>query len=101
MSIIVLWLIVGRLVTWLLQINGLTGRLFGLTAFTRELRACDLCLGFWVFSALAGLFRINLIDAAYLPVVSEMLSGALASFAVHLAVIGWTSKFGIVDLGSY
>lgn len=99
MTDLIVWLLLGRLVIWIIQINGLTKGLLNLNSLTRELRECDLCLGVWVFAGLAGLMRINMLEVFYIPVLSEMLSGTLASFAVHLAVIGWRAKFGATDLG--
>ena len=99
MTELIIWLLVGRLAIWLIQINGFTQRWLKSGGLLRELVDCDLCLGVWVYAGLAGLMRVNLIESGYVPVVNEVLSGALASFAVHLAVIGWRSKFGTTDLG--
>jgi hypothetical protein len=96
---LIVWLILGRLAIWLIQINGFTRHWMKPGGLLRELVDCDLCLGVWVFAGLAGLLRINMLETFYVPILSEMLSGAMASFAVHLAVLGWQVKFGATDLG--
>jgi hypothetical protein len=97
--IFLVWLGLGRLAIYALQVNGLTRKLFSLSATLTELRDCDFCLGFWIFSLLAWALGINLLAPVYIPVLSEAASGLIASFFVHIARIGWTTKFGIVRLG--
>lgn len=97
--IFLVWLGLGRLTIWAIQINGLTRPIISRYAKLKELVDCDFCLGFWVFAILAWAFGINLIAPVYIPVLSESASGLIASFFVHLARIGWTTKFGIVRLG--
>ncbi len=99
--VLLIWLFLGRLVIYTIQVNHLTQSLFSLHAKLIELRDCDFCLGFWVFGLLAWALGINLIAPVYIPVLSEALSGLLASFAVHVFRLGWEMKFGITDLGSY
>ncbi len=94
-----MWLGIGRLVVYALQVNGLTRPLFSRYAKLEELVDCDFCLGFWIFSFLAWVLGINLLAPVYVPVLSETMTGLMASFFVHLARIGWTSKFGVVRLG--
>ncbi len=95
---IILWLLFGRLAIWTIQTNGLTRPVFSLHAKLEELVECDLCLGFWVFSGLAWAMGINLIEPVYIPALSEIFSGLAASFAVHLARMGWHDKFSIIQL---
>ena len=65
--------------------------------FLRELIECDFCLGTWVFSILSGLFQFVLFrEYLYCPVVSELGTGVLVSFIVHLLSIGWINKFGVI-----
>ena len=99
--ILLAWLLFGRLTVYTIQVNGLTRPLFSFHSKAKELRECDFCLGFWVFSLLAWAFGINLLDPVYIPGLSEILSGLAASFAVHLARLGWEMKFGVTDLGSH
>ena len=93
------WLGLGRLTIWAIQINGLTRPIISRYAKLQELVDCDFCLGFWVFSLLAWALGINLLTPVYIPVFSEAATGLIASFFVHMARIGWTTKFGIVRLG--
>lgn len=93
--------VLGRLLVWSIQTTGLLTPLFSLSAKLRELRACDFCLGFWVFSALAYLFGLNLLSPIYVPVLSEAITGLVASFVSHLARLGWETKFAVVNLGEF
>lgn len=99
------WLVLiglGRLAVWTIQINGLIDWFFSLHPKLKELRECDFCLGFWVFTGLAFALGTNITEPVYIPVLSEALTGLAVSFGVHLARLGWESKFGgIVDLGEY
>lgn len=93
--------VLGRLAIWAIQNNGLLTPLFSVHAKLRELRACDFCLGFWVFAGLAWALGLNLLDPIYVPVLSEALTGLAISFLAHLARLGWESKFAIVNLGEF
>lgn len=96
--ILLAWLLFGRLLIWAIQTNGLTRSIFSLHAKLTELVECDFCLGFWVYAGLAWALGINLLDPLYIPGLSEVLSGLAASFAVHLARVGWHDKFSIFHL---
>lgn len=89
---------VGRLVVWLLQMSGPTQRLWRLHPFLEELGQCDFCLGCWIFPLGAWLLGVNLLDPVYVPVVSEILTGWLVAFGVHLARLGWNERFGVTVL---
>lgn len=71
--------------------------------FLGDLIACDLCLGVWVFMFLSFIFGIDLIqwilgDGVGLIVINQVLTGAIASFVVHVFKVGWTTEFGITIL---
>jgi hypothetical protein len=87
---------IGRLLVWTIQTSGPTQRIkkWLNKEFIDELFECDFCLGFWVFTALAFLFEINILEPLYFPVFSEIITGQVASFVVHLARVGWTTKWG-------
>jgi hypothetical protein len=51
-----------------------------------------------VYFALAFLFRQNWIAPAYMPVVSELITGIAMSFVAHLAALGWRTKWGYEKL---
>lgn len=93
--------VLGRLLIWTLQTNSLTKSLFSFSPKLEELRDCSFCLGFWIFTLLAWGLDVNLLQPVYIPVVSEVLTGLLVSFGVHLAELGWTVKFGVENLGEF
>ena len=97
MKLIVLF-VIGRLLLWAIQTNGLTKSLFEFHPKLIELRDCDFCLGFWVFMPLALALGINIIEPIYVPVLSEVVTGITISFAAHLGRLGWTYKFGAFEL---
>lgn len=93
--------VLGRLLLWTIQTSSLLTPLFSKNATLLKLRTCDFCLGFWVFTGLAFVIPVNLIDPIYVPVLSEALTGLAVSFLAHLVRIGWESKFSIVNLGEF
>lgn len=75
------------------------GNLFAEGEFLEQLFACDLCLGFYVFSFLDFFFYVNIfaeLKLPYVPILNEILVGTLATFLVHVFSIGWNSKFGVI-----
>lgn len=91
-------LVLGRVIIWTAQTSTPTKWLWTKHAVLTELGDCDFCLGFWVYFVLATVLRVNLLDPIYFPFVSEFTTAVAVSFAVHLARIGWTMKFGVLDL---
>lgn len=92
-------LVLGRLVIWTAQTSGPTVKLWTLHPTLTALGECDFCLGFWVYLALAVVIPIEQMwEPLYFPVISEVVTALAASFGVHLARIGWTMKFGVLDL---
>lgn len=94
LSEFLLYLAVGRLVTWLLQVNGLARRLWRLHPLLTELGECDLCLGFWIYLALSLPWQRELFGVWPRSVESVALA-AIATFAAHLLRLGWQSKFEV------
>lgn len=94
-TVVLAYLVLGRLLVWTLQTSGPAKRVWALHPFLQELGECDFCLGCWLFPLMAWLFGINLLSPIYVPVVSEIVTGIATSFAVHLARLGWQSKFGV------
>lgn len=68
--------------------------------FIRKLFSCDLCLGCWVYFVLAVFLQIRLFDDVYVyvPLVSEIITACVTSFAMHLLSIGWRETFSTVIL---
>lgn len=91
-------LTLGRLLVWLLQTSGLTKRIWQRHPILTELGECDLCLGCWVFTALAWTMKMNVFDPFYSAGISEVATGCALAFVVHLVRIGWQTRFGTLDL---
>lgn len=88
------FLAIGRLITWLLQINGLLKPFWALHELLIELQECDLCLGFWVYLGLSFCFKTSLPELPF--IISNIILAIIASFMVHLIRLGWSVKFGAV-----
>ena len=84
--------LVGRILLYFIQEFPLTSFLSKKWEFLRKLFSCDLCLGVWVYFFIAFPFKINLFDW-YFVGLSELIVAAVTSFLVHLAKLGWDSKF--------
>jgi len=97
MNIIVM-VVLGRLLVWMIQTSGPTRKFLGWHPLLIELRACDFCIGCWVFPILAWVFGVNLLDPIYHPVFCEIVTGFIFSFAVHLGSIGWRDKWGYEEI---
>ena len=65
--------------------------------FIRRLFECDLCLGTWIYVILALAFRIVIFEDiyGYVPLISEIVTGAVATFGMHLLSLGWKMKFAV------
>lgn len=75
------------------------GRWFMEGGFLHDLFQCDLCLGVWVYTILAGLFRFNLLhEFFYFPVISELVTGGVMSFIVHLLRVGFETQFSVIEV---
>lgn len=65
--------------------------------FFKKLWNCDLCAGVWVFTFLSFAMKITILsNYFYIPLVAEIVTGCVTAFLVHLAVLGWKTKFDIV-----
>lgn len=61
-----------------------------------EWHQCPLCFGVWVYAAFSyilGVDMLQLLGIAYIPVVSEFVTGGVASFLVWIFSIGWQDAF--------
>ena len=86
--------VLGRLLVWTLQTSGPTKRIWKLLPILEDFGECDFCVGCWVYTLLAWLFSINLIEPIYVPVLSEIITGIAFSFAGHLMALGWKMRWG-------
>jgi len=90
-------LLLGCLLTWLLQTNGLLKPVWALHPKLEELADCDLCLGFWVYLVIGLLAGAEL--TGLLPWWAALVEyAAVSSFLAHLLRMGWMSKFGVTIL---
>jgi len=65
--------------------------------FVRRLFECDLCLGTWVYTILSFVMRVVLFkDMFYVPFASELITGGITSFIMHLLSLGWKTKFEVI-----
>jgi hypothetical protein len=89
----VLYMAVGKLLIWTLQRFFFDNKFK--VKFLERLFECDLCLGTWVYIAIALAFHVVLLKDAfsYYPVLSEIITGVLSSFIMHILSIGWREKF--------
>lgn len=69
--------------------------------FLFDMFSCDLCLGVWVYSILAYIMSVNILDGwfGYIPVLSELITGITTSFVVHLLRIGWQAEYSEIRIG--
>ena len=97
---IIAYVAIGRLLVWTIQTSTPTLKIKDILGilldkeFFDELWKCDFCLGFWVFLPLAFMFEINILEPLYFTFTSEAITALATSFVVHLARIGWTTKWG-------
>lgn len=65
----------------------------------RKLHECDLCSGVWVYTLLSGFLGVDLLSVTlftYTPVISEVVTGIVVSWLVHIFTLGWKAKYEIV-----
>jgi hypothetical protein len=91
-------LLLGRLVIWMAQTAGILRPFWNLHPILKEFGGCDLCLGFWVYAILAWATQVNIMEPYYMPGVSEVVTGIAFSFGMHLARVGWQTRFGTLEL---
>ena len=90
-----LYLVVGKVMIYLWQLFPLPTKLEN-NQIIHKLHLCDLCSGTWVYGLLGyfmGVSLLTLFGLSYIPVVSEVITGGVVSFIVHVFSIGWKDKF--------
>jgi len=87
-------LLIGRLLIWLIQTNGLSKPIWKLHPTLAELGECDLCLGFWGFLGMA-IIADNPMFGHWPRWFDCVVQAAISTFVVHLIRLGWHSKFGV------
>jgi hypothetical protein len=64
--------------------------------FFHDLHACDLCSGVYLFTMLAwvtGIDILQMLGFAHIDYIGWLVTGGVISFLVHLLSIGWKEKF--------
>lgn len=89
-----LFLLVGRLLTWLVQINELSTPIWKAHPKLAKLGECDLCLGFWVFLAMALVAR-KATFTLWPRWFDCVVQAAIGSYTAHMLRLGWKSKFDV------
>jgi len=104
MSKLFFYILIGKISIYFIQIFPPTSLLFKIKyigEYLEKLFTCDLCLGVYVFGVFAWLLHIDLITLlgfSYIPFISELITGAITSFVVHIFSIGWKEKFGVFEV---
>jgi hypothetical protein len=94
---ITLWgllLSTGSILTYLIQINGLTKEIWEKHEKLKELRDCPLCLGFWVFLVIGFFYKGKFISNKLNKNVDTLLFASTSTFLAHLIRNGWMSLYG-------
>ena len=92
--------LVGRTLIYLIQKFPATTWLSKKWKFLEDLFSCDLCLGVWVYSIINMLsFKITYYNENESTLLGEFITGAVTSFVMHLASIGWKDKFTNMVIG--
>ena len=86
----------GRLIIYLIQKFPLPKFL----NFLKQWHGCSLCIGVWVYTFLAIIFRVNLlslwfneIGINYIPAISEIFTGAVTSWLFYIFEIGYKERY--------
>ena len=70
-----------------------------LPKFFGKLHTCDLCAGVWIYGFLSFFMGLSLLEVFgfnYVPVVSELVTGGVISFIIHIFFIGIKERFNNV-----
>lgn len=66
-------------------------------SFIKKLLSCDLCWGFWVYGLVSFIMgEVLFRDYYYFPIFSEVVTGGISSFIVHMFVSGWKNTFEVL-----
>lgn len=67
--------------------------------FVKQLWTCTECSGVWVYTFLSYVMGVALFrDLFYVPFISELATGGIIAFFVHLIEIGWREKFMVIEI---
>ena len=89
------YIVIGRVLVYLFQQFPLPKFLTKYPS-VEKLHNCDLCAGVWIFGILSIFTKTSLMESlqfGYVPGLSELVTGGVISFMVHIFIIGWKIKF--------
>ncbi len=91
-----IYLLVGRLFIYLAQKFGHLDE--SKIKFIKDLFSCDLCLGVWLYTFLSWGTGIQILSDVIQShtLIMGLVTGGVSSFLVHLIVLGWREKFGVI-----
>jgi hypothetical protein len=93
---LVIFAAIGKLLMFLFRkapYAGYMSRLPKVGQFFKELFACDLCFGCWVFFLMGFVWRLNLLGMQPIPILTEFLDGIIVSFMAWVWSAGWQTLF--------
>ena len=93
---IVIFAVIGKLAMFLWEkapYQGYIARIPKVGRFFKELFACELCLGCWLYFFMGFAYRLNLLGIQPIPVLTEFLDGIIVSFLVWVFSAGWQTLF--------
>lgn len=68
--------------------------------FLKQLFACDLCLGTWVYSLMALVFHVTIpLSIGYVPILSEFITGSICAFFMWIFMTGVNTLFREIHIG--
>jgi len=89
----------GRLTIYLIQKFPLP-TFMGKSNAIKEWHSCILCMGVWVYTLLAIIFRVDLLSVwfgeiglHYTPFISEFFTGAVTSWLFYIFEIGYKERY--------
>lgn len=80
----------GRILIYLWMIFPEPG-FIGIPYWLKKLHSCDLCSGVWIYAALALAIKADLFGMDHW--LTQLATGAVTSYLVHLFVLGAKEKF--------
>jgi hypothetical protein len=93
----VIFALIGKLLLYTFQKFPPVGWARAKWQFADKLFACDFCSGVWAYTILAFILNFNILEEwVYVIGFTEIITGTVTSFLVHLVSIGWNEKFRIL-----
>lgn len=65
----------------------------------RKLHECDFCSGVWGYTILSYFMQLDLLQPlgfSYVPLLSELVTGVVISFVMHIFIMGWKTRFEVI-----